>query len=153
MLSVVRFPLDWLKDQYLVPSSSSIDFLLLRLFKLWVCFRLYDFLWICPYSSSSNVVEKWKEHIFSWHRLQSYHLNWSNNNSSQTSTGVYELVGAVSWGRNCAKSFGVYADVPCMLFCISSVSIFQVPFHSFPLIKFQFPCLHQSSSISPNLMT
>ena len=32
MLSVVRFPLDWLKDQYLVPSSSSIDFLILKLF-------------------------------------------------------------------------------------------------------------------------
>jgi len=30
----------------------------------------------------------------------------------QTSTGLYELVGAVSWGRNCAKSFGVYADLP-----------------------------------------
>jgi len=30
----------------------------------------------------------------------------------QTSSGIYELVGAVSWGRNCAKSFGVYADLP-----------------------------------------
>jgi len=30
----------------------------------------------------------------------------------QTSTGRYELVGAVSWGRNCAKSYGVYADLP-----------------------------------------
>jgi len=28
------------------------------------------------------------------------------------STGRYELIGAVSWGRNCAKSFGVYADIP-----------------------------------------
>ena len=31
------------------------------------------------------------------------------------STGRYELIGAVSWGRNCAKSFGVYADVPCKI--------------------------------------
>jgi len=30
----------------------------------------------------------------------------------QTSTGLYELVGAVSWGRNCAKSFGIYTDLP-----------------------------------------
>ena len=31
------------------------------------------------------------------------------------STGRYELIGAVSWGRNCAKSFGVYADIPCKI--------------------------------------
>ena len=79
MLSVVRFPLDWLKDQYLVPSSSSIDFLLLRLFKLWVCFRLYDFLWICPYSSSINVVEKWvggrkEEKSYLILNIELYHL-------------------------------------------------------------------------------
>jgi len=30
----------------------------------------------------------------------------------QTSSGLYELVGVVSWGRNCAKSFGVYTDLP-----------------------------------------
>jgi len=30
----------------------------------------------------------------------------------QTSTGVYELVGTVSWGTYCANSFGVYADLP-----------------------------------------
>ena len=34
---------------------------------------------------------------------------------SQMSTGRYELIGAVSWGRNCAKSFGVYADIPCKI--------------------------------------
>ena len=27
---------------------------------------------------------------------------------------AYELVGVVSWGVDCAKSYGVYADVPCM---------------------------------------
>ena len=31
------------------------------------------------------------------------------------SSGRYELIGAVSWGRNCAKSFGVYADIPCKI--------------------------------------
>ena len=31
------------------------------------------------------------------------------------SSGRYELIGAVSWGRNCAKSYGVYADVPCKI--------------------------------------
>ena len=31
----------------------------------------------------------------------------------QFSPGRYELVGVVSWGRNCAKSYGVYADVAC----------------------------------------
>jgi len=30
----------------------------------------------------------------------------------QTSSGKYELVGAVSWGRDCAQSFGVYTDLP-----------------------------------------
>jgi len=29
----------------------------------------------------------------------------------QVAPGKYELVGVVSWGRNCAKSYGVYADV------------------------------------------
>jgi len=29
----------------------------------------------------------------------------------QFTPGRYELVGVVSWGRNCAKSYGVYADV------------------------------------------
>ena len=47
----------------------------------------------------------------------------------QTSSGIYELVGAVSWGRNCAKSFGVYADLPC---------------------KFRFTWFHYLSSISTN---
>ena len=32
------------------------------------------------------------------------------------SSGRYELIGAVSWGRNCAKSYGVYADVPCKIY-------------------------------------
>ena len=27
----------------------------------------------------------------------------------------YQLVGAVSWGRDCAKSYGIYSDVACKI--------------------------------------
>ena len=74
----------------------------------------------------------------------------------QTSSGKYELVGAVSWGRNCAKSFGVYADLPCRLHLtqfhyqtsISISSITRLPFQTVPLQDFHFNQLHYKTSIS-----
>ena len=44
----------------------------------------------------------------------------------QALSGAYQLIGAVSWGVNCAKSYGVYADVPCSL-PFSEISFFSSP--------------------------
>ena len=68
---------------------------------------------------------------FSWESecLKEYVVN-EIDSFVQTSTGIYELVGVVSWGRDCAKSFGVYADLPCkfhfnQFHLLSSISTFN----------------------------